>query len=95
MSYNLLMATKTRRWETRVDEEADALVAAAADALGVKKSAFITQSARAEAERVLARADYTVMPDYIFSSLIDSLDVPDEAPALAQLSTTQRPYSHL
>jgi len=89
------MATKTRRWEARVDAETDDLAAQAADRLGVSKSEFITSAARAEAERTLARADVTLMDDALFGVMLDSLDIPDPAPALARLAATPRPYSRI
>lgn len=86
------MATKIRRWETRVDEETDTLTADAAARKGVTKSAFVADAARAEAERTLARADTTLMAESLFSTMIESLDIPDPAPALERLASTPRPY---
>lgn len=86
------MATKTRRWEARVDEETDDLAAQAADRLGVSKTEFITTATRAEAERTLARADVTLMDAALFDAMLRSLDEPDPAPALERLAATQRPY---
>lgn len=92
--YNSGMATKTRRWETRVDEETDTLTADAAARKGVTKSAFVAAAVRAEAERTLARADTTLMDESLFSALVGSLDLPDSVPALERLTSTPKPYRH-
>lgn len=78
------MATRTKRIEARLDESTDEIITRAADLQHVSKSAFVVHAARVEAERVVARADVTLMTPAIFDSLIASLDTPDEAPELAQ-----------
>lgn len=90
MPYTATMAAKTRRWETRVDEETDALTSEAAERLHVSKSQFVADSARAAAEDVLARSDVTLMDPALFEELVNSLDTPDPAPALRRAAQTPR-----
>lgn len=78
------MTTLDKRLEARIDAETDELIRRAAQLQRMTKSAFVLQSVRAEAERVLARGDVTLMSPELFDSLISSLDTPDEAPELAQ-----------
>jgi uncharacterized protein (DUF1778 family) len=78
------MTTMNKRFEARLDEVTDELITKAADLLHVTKSAFVTGAARAEAERVVARADVTLMAPDVFDELVASLDVADEAPELAE-----------
>lgn len=77
------MAVRDKRFEARVDAETDALITEAARLSRRSKSAFVTEAARRAAEQVVARADVTLMDPLTFDRLIDSLDVPDEAPELA------------
>lgn len=44
----------------------------------------MTGAARAEAERVVARANVTLMAPDLFDTLVASLEVPDDAPELAE-----------
>ena len=53
---------------------------------------FVIHAATAEADRVLARAEATVMPADQFDALLTALDMPDEAPALARLAQRDRRY---
>lgn len=78
------MATLTKRFETRLDQATDDLITKAAELTHVSKSAFVTRAARIEAERVVARTETTFMDPEVFDSLINSLDVPDEAPRLTE-----------
>jgi len=76
--------TMIRRFEARLDEETDDLIGQAAELTRQSKSAFVTAAARAEAERVVARANVTLMTPDVFDALAHSLDVPDDAPELAE-----------
>lgn len=78
------MTTMTKRFEARVDEATDELITKAAELLHVTKSAFVTGAARAEAEKVVARANVTLMAPDLFDTLVASLEVPDDAPELAE-----------
>jgi uncharacterized protein (DUF1778 family) len=86
------MAAKTERIEVRADETSKARISEAAELLGEPMSAFVVRSARAEAEKVLARAHRTVMPAEQFDLLISSLDEPDEAPLLAEIANRPRRF---
>lgn len=77
------MATLSKRFEARLDEETDEAISRAASLLQMTKSAFVTRAARDEAERVLARGDVTLMAPEVFDRLMESLDMPDDAPELA------------
>ncbi|BCW57859.1 DUF1778 domain-containing protein [Arthrobacter sp. StoSoilB20] len=82
--------TKTRRLELRTDETTDQLISEAAELLHVSKTAFVTDAARQAAERVVARADTTLMAPEIFDAMMASLDVADESPELETLSKLPR-----
>jgi len=73
-----------KRFEARLDEATDEVITKAAELLHVSKSAFVTSAARAEAEKVVARADITLMASDVFDALVTSLEVADEAPELAE-----------
>ncbi|MEJ7705943.1 MAG: DUF1778 domain-containing protein [Nocardioidaceae bacterium] len=79
-----MTTTLTKRFEARLDQATDELITKAAELLHVTKSAFVTRAARAEAEKVVARADVTLMAPDVFDALVTSLDVPDEAPELVE-----------
>jgi uncharacterized protein (DUF1778 family) len=78
------LKSMTKRLEARLDESTDELIMRAAELEHVSKSAFVVRAARTEAERVVARANLTLMAPEVFDALVASLDVPDEAPELAQ-----------
>ncbi|BCW51107.1 uncharacterized protein (DUF1778 family) [Arthrobacter sp. 1088] len=82
--------TKSRRLELRTDESTDRLIAEAAELLHVSKTAFVTDAARQAAQRVIARADVTLMAPEVFDSMMASLDVPDESAGLEALSRLPR-----
>lgn len=81
---------KSRRLELRTDETTDQLISEAAELLHVSKTAFVTDAARQAAERVVARADTTIMAPEIFDAMIASLDVADESSELETLSKLPR-----
>lgn len=68
----------------RADPESDALISRAAAAEQLSVSAFVLGAAVREAERVLGRADQTLMPAEQFDALVASLDAADRAPRLTQ-----------
>ena len=86
------MATAmTRRFEARLDETTDQLIAKAAELSHMSKSAFVTSAARAEAERILARNDVTALAPEVYDQLVASLDVADASPELqAKLTSLPR-----
>jgi uncharacterized protein (DUF1778 family) len=84
------MAVTKARLEARIDPELDELIEEAARQLRVTKTAFITDSLRQAAQRVTARAETTLMDDRVFDSMLASLDVADDSPALAGLAALPR-----
>jgi uncharacterized protein (DUF1778 family) len=88
----MAMPAKTRRMEARVDPETDELIARAAELTHESVSSFVVRAARAEADRVLARTDVTVMPADQFDALIEALDQPDVAPTLARAAARPRRF---
>ncbi|WP_341359270.1 DUF1778 domain-containing protein [Georgenia sp. M64] len=86
------MATKSKRLEMRVDEETSALLSRAASLSREPVSTFVTRAARAEAGRVLARADVTLMPAEQFDALMETLERADQAPALARAAARRRRF---
>jgi len=74
----------TKRFEARLDEATDELITKAAELTHMSKSAFVTSAARAEAEKIVARADITMLDSKTFDQLMSSLDVADESPELAK-----------
>lgn len=85
-----MASTKTRRLELRTDENTDELITEAAELLHVTKSAFVTDAARQAAQKVISRADITLMAPEVFDSMMASLNVPDESAELAALSKLPR-----
>jgi len=81
---------KTRRLELRTDEATDELIRVAAELLHLSKSAFVTDAARREAEKVIARSDVTLMAPEVFDQMMSSLAMPDESPELAELARLPR-----
>lgn len=86
------MSIKTERLEVRVDAATKAHIEDAAARLDQSASVFVIHAATAEADRVLARAEATLMPADQFDALLTALDIPDEAPALARLAQRDRRY---
>ena len=85
--------TKTRRLELRTDETTDLMIAEAADMLHMTKSAFVADAARQAAEKVIARADVTLMAPEVFDAMMATLDRPDESAELAALAALPRRIS--
>jgi uncharacterized protein (DUF1778 family) len=85
--------TKTRRLELRTDETTDLMIAEAADLLHMTKSAFVADAARQAAEKVIARADVTLMAPEVFDAMMATLDRPDESAELAALAALPRRIS--
>lgn len=83
---------KTRRLEARLEPAIDDLINEAAQRLGQSRSEFVVQAARESAERVLARADITIMSARQFDLLIESLDEPEPLEKLARAASDRRPY---
>jgi uncharacterized protein (DUF1778 family) len=86
------MSPKTERLEVRVDAATKACIEDAAARLDQSASVFVIHAAAAEADRVLARAEATLMPADQFDALLTALDLPEEAPALVRLVQRDRRY---
>lgn len=86
------MTTKDARLDFRLDPETKARIERAAKLNNESISAFVVRAATTAADRVLARADVTMMPAEQFDELFAALDVADEAPALAQLGEREWRY---
>ncbi len=84
--------TKTRRLEARIEPDIDELISEAARRIGQSRSEFIVRAARESAERVLARADITIMSARQFDVLVGSLDEPEPLERLAGAAAVERPY---
>lgn len=84
--------TKSRRLEARLEPEVDDLISEAAKLLGESRSEFIVRAVRESAERVLARADITMMSARQFDVLIESLDAEQPLAKLAKAASGERPY---
>jgi uncharacterized protein (DUF1778 family) len=88
----MVMTAKTHRIEMRADAATEELIVQAAQALGESISSFVLRAAHAEANRVLARPDVTLMSSEQFNELLSSLDEPDEAPVLRRAAQRRRHY---
>ena len=84
------MPPKTHRLDARIDAETDERVAQAAALTHESVSGFVARAVRAEADRVLGRADVTMMSPEVFDALTASLETPDPAPGLAGLASQPR-----
>lgn len=83
---------KDHRIDARIDAETDARLARAAEITHETVSSFVARAVRAETDKVLGRADVTLMDAELFDSLMDSLDAPEPAPALSKLASRPRSY---
>lgn len=84
--------TKNERLEMRVSKTDRALIEDAAEAAQESVSDFTRSAALTRAERVLARANVTLMDAQQFDALLQSLDQPDDAPSLARAFAQPRRY---
>ncbi|MFD5825167.1 DUF1778 domain-containing protein [Lentzea sp. NPDC060358] len=83
---------KEARLEVRLDQKAKARVERAAELSKQSTSSFVVEAATEAADKVLARADVTIMPAEQFDELMAALDTADEAPNLAKLNSGYRGY---
>jgi uncharacterized protein (DUF1778 family) len=84
---------ETPRFELRIDETTDRMIAVAAELRHMTRSAFAADAAREAAEKVIARADLTLMAPEVFDAMMASLDRPDESAELAALAALPRRIS--
>jgi uncharacterized protein (DUF1778 family) len=87
------MAVKSRRIEMRADPQSEERIVQAAAARQQSVSTFVLAAAVREADRVLARADVTLMPAEQFDALMDSLEIPDQAPRLLEAASRPRRFT--
>ena len=87
------MATKTQRIEVRTDPDSEARITRAAAIAHESVPSFVLRAAVAEADRILARTEVTLMPAEQFDTLIASLDQPDAAAVLGRLASTRRRFT--
>jgi len=87
-----LAAPKTRRLDARIDVESDDLIARAAALLGKSRSSFVVEAARDAADRQLARADMTIMPQQQFDAMMANIDEAEPLSRLQALFAAPRSY---
>ena len=89
------MATmvKTRRFEARLNPDADDLITQAAELLGQSRSEFVVRAAVESAELVLARSDVTLIAAEDFAAIVASLDQPWSLPWLEQTAGQPKPVT--
>lgn len=92
LPYHGGMATRTRRIEMRADPASEERIARAAQARDLSVSAFVLAAATREADRVLGRADQTMMPAAQFDALIRALEDGDAAPRLDRAARGSRAF---
>lgn len=76
----------------RADPASEERIARAAEAEDLSISAFVLGAATREADRVLGRADATLMPTAQFDALLAALDEQDAAPRLERAAAGPRRY---
>jgi len=87
------MATKTQRFEMRLDQRHEQLIKEAARRSNEKPSDFVRRVATERAEEILALSDVTFMDPAVFDVMLASLDTPDEVPAaLLAAASGPRPF---
>jgi uncharacterized protein (DUF1778 family) len=86
------MATRTRRIEMRADPVSEERISRAAEARDLSISAFVLGAATREADRVLGRADQTLLPAAQFDALVAALDQEDPAPRLEEAARGPRRF---
>lgn len=87
------MPIKDKRIEIRVDAESVDHIVRAAELVREPVSVFIRRAADERAGQVLAREQITVMAADQFDVLMASLDVADEASALAAVASEPRRFA--
>lgn len=88
-----MRTTKTERIEIRVAAQLHDQILAAAEMVNETTSEFMRNAALDRADKILALSSRTLMPAEQFDALIESLDIADEAPNLAELAAEPRRFS--
>ncbi len=78
------------RLEARIDADLEDLITEAAQRLRVTKTAFVTDSLRDAAMKVVARSDVALMSPEVFDAMLAAIDEPDESPELERLAALPR-----
>lgn len=86
------VAARTRRIEVRADPVSEERISRAARARDLSVSAFVSAAATHEADRLLSRADQTLIPAGQFDALVAALDQSDPAPRLEGAARSPRLY---
>ncbi|MFC6090559.1 DUF1778 domain-containing protein [Saccharothrix sp. BKS2] len=86
------MSIKQARLDFRLDQAQKGRIERAAELSKKSTSSFVVEAAVDAADKVLARADVTIMPAEQFDALMSALDAADEAPGLAKLKSAHRGY---
>jgi uncharacterized protein (DUF1778 family) len=76
----------------RADPASEERISLAARVRDLSVSAFVLSAATREADRVLGRADQTLIPAGQFDALVAALDQGDSAPRLEQAARSPRLY---
>jgi len=76
----------------RADPASEERILRAARARDLSVSAFVLAAASREADRVLGRADQTLIPAAQFDALVAGLDQADPAPHLERAAHNSRAY---
>lgn len=87
------MSSKTERIELRVSPEDKAAIAAAAELEHISTTDFMRGAILDRTQVVRARSDQTLMPAAQFDALIESLNEPDDSPALARAFAHKRRFA--
>lgn len=86
------MAARTKRIELRADPSSEEQITRAAKSQALSVSAFVLGAATREADRVLGRADRTLMSPDLFDALVGALDEADAAPHVESAARQARRY---
>ena len=78
------------RLEARIDRDLDVIIGEAADRMHLTKTAFITDTLREAALKVVTRAEVTLMDAGVFDSMMASIDTADPSPELDSLAAMPR-----
>lgn len=86
------MTIQSERFEIRLSEQERQQIETAAGTVGESLTDFFRNAAVQRANRVLALASRTLMPAEQFDAMLESLDVADDAPALAAIVARPQRY---
>ncbi|MBF6099359.1 hypothetical protein [Nocardia cyriacigeorgica] len=87
------MNTNGERFESRPTAEGCNQIEEATRAFG-ETAEVVGTAANQEPDRILGLSSRTLMSAEQFDAMLESLDVPDDAPELAALASRPRVYAH-